>query len=693
MTNTFTKSDFDLAFGGAGHRGTDDILGGLNPSQLDGVQTTDGPVRIMAGAGTGKTTVVVRRIANIIQRRLAAPEEVLAMTFTRKAAGEMRSRIGILLGHNVARRLTVGNFHAISSEMLRRHAHLIGLPSRFNVLDDDGQKEVIANLAVHLGYLDNRKNKIEILKYLNQIASWKEDGLEVEQVLSQTDLTEISPGPNQFDPDFLIRASKVFEAYQMELSSRRWCDFADLVLHMVRIFRQFPEVLAEEAGRYRYIMVDEFQDTSPVQNEWIYWMAHGHRNICVVGDTDQSIYEWRNARPDIMLDFPQAWSGARTITIDTNYRSTQEILDLANKVVEPLREKDHLEKKLHSDRHGKDPKAFVQGYNSGFDEADSVASEISMRISRGDSPSEIAILCRSGMIITGIERALRGLGIQYVVAGAMKFTDREEVKDAIAWLSLASNGMDYVSFGRIASKPTRGLGAQKITQIRSLVMTRNMTIHDAADLLTSEAKRGSSSARVFGDLRDTMSRISQISATGSNAGDILDEILDTTGYRTWRENNDQDPQQDQRLENLDMIIEEARGYKTPLEFLEMISLQAGGDKEWGTDNIVVSTVHAAKGLEFDNVFCPAMEEGVFPNARSEKTPYGADEERRLAHVAWTRARTELHISYAGSRMGNQSTGMPSRYLQETGLVRGRGSAPARSAPYAGKPRRFRAKSF
>ncbi len=667
MTAMFTTDDLDNAFG-SGVRASSDILEGLNPAQLKAVETTDGPVRIMAGAGTGKTTVIIRRIANIIRQGKARPEEILAVTFTRKAAGEMRQRLGALLGDDVARRISVGNFHATSAEMLRRHAHLIGLPSRFTVLDDDGQRDIIADLALKLGYLGSKKDKVKVMRYQAQISSWKEDGYDHERILSEKDLASLSQGPNQDDPDFLIRCARVFEAYQAELEARRWCDFADLVLHMVRLFRTYPHVLEEESRRFRYLGIDEFQDTSPVQNEWVTWMAREHKNICVVGDTDQSIYEWRNARPEIMLNFPKIWKGAKTITIDTNYRSCQEILDVANIVVEPLRAKDGLEKRLKGIKHGASPRDFVRGYDSGFEEADTIADNIRLKIDQGETPSEIAILCRTGMIITGIERALRERGLRYVVAGAMKFTDREEIKDAIAWLTLAANPMDYIAFSRVAAKPRRGLGPQKVGEIRRLMMENAWTVREAAGAIAGAAKKGSANARNFSELCQLLDHLDAIIQNADNAGTMLDDILDESGYMEWRELNETDPQRDQRLENLQMIIDEARGYKTPLEFLEMVSLQAGGDKGWGDDSVVVSTVHASKGLEFNVVYCPAMEEGIFPNARAEKTSYGADEERRLAHVAWTRARDELHISFAGYRMGNIGTGQPSRYLQETGLL-------------------------
>lgn len=667
MTKPIAPEDILAAFGTAPRRSAA-ILDGLNPAQREAVETIDGPLVIRAGAGTGKTTVLTRRMANIIDKGKARPEEILAVTFTRKAAGEMRQRLGAMLGDHVGRRIHVGNFHAISAEMLRRHAALANLPARFFVLDDDGQREVIAEKALERGFINSKKDKYAVAEYQAQISSWKEDGLDVDQVLSAPDLQAISTGQKSDDPGFLARASRIFEAYQDHIEAHRWCDFADLVLHMVRIFRAHPQVLATEAGRFRYVMADEFQDTSPVQNEWLTSMARGHRNICVVGDTDQSIYEWRNARPEIMMNFPRDWPGCREVTIDTNYRSTQEILDIANTVVEPLRVKDGLKKRLQSPRHGIAPAKLFEVYPSGMDEAAAIARSIEDKIDAGTRPSEIAVLCRSGMIITGIERALRDRRIRYIVAGAMKFTEREEVKDAFAYLQVAANPMDHIAFERIAGKPSRGVGLQKIVEIRQIMMRERVSLVMAVSRVL-EAMKPRSMARVhLQAFHDTLVRMEQAVATAPDAGEALNAILELSGYLDWRRANEKDPQMDARLENLALIMEEAAGHRTPVEFLEAMALQSGGDTSWGEDCVVVSTIHASKGLEFDIVFTPAMEEGVFPNARSEQTAYGADEERRLAHVAWTRARTELHVSCAGYRMGRQGAAQPSRYLAEAGLT-------------------------
>jgi len=666
MNAVFTHDELDQAFGRPAAR-VAEITEGLNPKQKKAVLTTKGPVRIMAGAGTGKTTVVIRRIANIINSGLARPDQVLAVTFTKKAAGEMRARLGAMLGDNVARLAHVGNFHSVSSQILRRHSHLLGLPQKFVVLDEYGQREVIADLALKLGHIGSKKDRSSVMRYLSQIASWKEDGHDAEAVLAAEDIQTVTTGIEKQDHDFLITAAEIFEAYQAELKHHRWCDFADLVLHTVRLFRTFPEVRDEEAGKYRYIMVDEFQDTSPVQNEWVAWMARDHKNICVVGDTDQSIYEWRNARPDIMLNFDKMWPGTQTITVDTNYRSTQQILDVANAGVAPLRQKDKLDKRLSSGLSGICPSELVRAYGTGSDEADAIADEIDARIISGTTPSEMAILCRSAMVISAVERSLRSRGIKYAVAGAMKFTDREEVKDALAWLTLAVNPMDYFAFSRVSNKPARSMGPSKITALKKQMRAEGQTIADAALTISSRHQPKTASHKSWKAMSEMMKVVEAIAQNSDSAGAMLEDILDEVGYLDWRRSKEGDPQKEQRLEHIEQLIEEAYGYESALEFLETLALQAGGDAAWGQDSVIVSTVHASKGLEFDIVFCPAMEEGVFPNARSLKSAYGKDEERRLAHVAWTRARNELHVSYAGYRMGGASTGQPSRYLAEAGF--------------------------
>jgi len=665
MSDMFDPDIINGAFGMTPKK--KDFLAGLNEKQRKAAETTDGPLVIMAGAGTGKTTVLTNRICHIVDKRLAQPSEILAVTFTRKAAGEMKHRLSAMLGDHRGRQIRVGNFHSICSEILRRHSTLIDLPKHFTVLDEDGQREVIASAALERGYIQNKKDKNSIMNFLSQISSWKEEGYDVAFILGQEDLSAVSQGPMVHDDEFLKQCAYLFARYQEELRLHRWCDFADLILHVVRIFRKYPDIRAREAALYRYLLVDEFQDTSPVQYEWVRLMAMDHQNLCVVGDTDQSIYEWRNARPDIMMNFHKDWSDCARVTIDTNYRSSQEILDVSNVVVEPLRAKDGLDKRLTSPRKGAPVDDFFETYNSSMDEAYAIARRIEEMIVDGVRPSEIAILCRSGMIISGFERALRDQQVRYTVAGAMKFTDREEVKDAITYLTLAVNPTDYIALERIAKKPARGLGPQKIADVRKLMRQKKLTVKEAVDEVVLSLNPRTATAQAFGAFSQQLSQIDAAVKNCITAGQALEDILELTGYLEWRRDNEKDPQKDFRLENLEQIISEACAYDSPRDFLEAMALQSGGDARMFDDSIILSTVHASKGLEFDIVFCPAMEDGIFPNARAEKTTYGPDEERRLAHVAFTRARNELRISWARSRMGRTDDGHPSPYLFEIGM--------------------------
>ena len=686
MTALFSHEDITNAFGNSVR--IPDPAEGLNPDQRKVVTTTEGPLRIMAGAGSGKTTVLTRRIAHILNQKLALPGQILAVTFTKKAAGEMRARLASMLG-SAGRGVVVGNFHAISSEILRRHTSMLGLSQNFTILDEDGQREVIASIALARGFIRSKKDKSAVMAFSSQIASWKGEGFDADQITDHPDLASISPNPPDPRPEFLDYCAQVFSEYQAELAQRRWCDFADLILHTVRLFRAHPDILKAEAARFRYILVDEFQDTDKAQMELIYLLAAVHRNLCVVGDTDQSIYEWRNAHPEIMMNFHKDWPDAQSITIDTNYRSSQEILDVANIVVEPLRRKDGLTKRLKSHRRGVAPSDLFATYETGFEEAQAIAGRIQDAIDRGTSPHEIAVLCRSGMIIQTMERALRDRQITYTVAGSLKFTDREEVKDTIAYLTLVWNPQDYVAFERVSNKPARGIGPQKVAEIRRRMVQSRLGMDEAIESLLSEMNPKLMSSRDLADFLAFYRDARKVVATSASAGQAIEFILERSGYMEWRRANDRDPQRDFRLENLEQIISEGCAYDTIVLFLEAMALQSGSDSEWGNDDVVLSTVHASKGLEFDVVFTPAMEDGVFPNARSQTTSYGADEERRLAHVAWTRARKELHVSWAHTRLGRQTMGEPSPYLAEIGLP-----VYGKVAPHVSRaPRRLRRRSF
>jgi DNA helicase II / ATP-dependent DNA helicase PcrA len=689
MTRTLHNDAMLAGFGPAQTSTSVDNLAGLNTKQREAAEAINGPLVIRAGAGTGKTTTVTKRAGEIIRTGAARPDQILAVTFTRKAAAELRGRIAAIVGPDAARKMTIGNFHAVSGEILRRHAHLVGLPSSFTVLDDDGQREIIATIAIERGYITNKKDKAKVGAFLEQISSWKEEGWTPEDVARKGNPEDLVLDKIAYEAGFGTQALSLFGEYQDMLAARRWCDFADMILHTVHIFRTHEDVRLRESGRYTHIMVDEFQDTSPVQNAWVWLMAKDHRNLCVVGDTDQSIYEWRNARPEIMMGFEKQWPGARAITIDANYRSTQEILDLANAVVAPLRAKDGLDKSLQGFKHGKPPVDLFQSYTSAMDEADSIAREAERLIDGGHKASEIAVLCRSGMIMRHIERSLRDRRMPYIVAGAMKFTDREEVRDGLAYLTLAVNPMDFIAFERVASKPARGVGGQKVGAIRRTMISKRCSIADAVALVLEDMPKRAAARPALAQLETFLRQAAQRATGPENAGQVLEWILEESGYWYWRETHPKDPQKELRIENLGRLISEAQSYNTAVEFLESMTLHSSQDERWTETCVVLSTIHASKGLEFDTVFTPAMEVGIFPNARSEKTSYGADEERRLAHVAWTRARNSLYVSWAKFRPERTGMGEPSPYLAECGLLDG----PQRSANLHTGPRRLRARLF
>lgn len=664
-------------------------LDALNDRQRLAATTLTGPLKVLAGAGTGKTTMIIARITHIIQSNAARADQVLAVTFTKKAAGEMRARLNASLGYDIARKIMAGNFHAICSEILRRHAHLVGLPANFNILDDQGQREVLATLALERGYISNKKDTYRVSSFLEQISSWKEEGYDSDYVMSLKNPQDIILAKLNQDESFGKQAAQIFSQYQEMLRLRRWCDFSDLVLHVVRIFRAHENIRILESSRYTHVMADEYQDTSPVQDEWIYLMTKDHRNICVVGDTDQSIYEWRNARPEIMLNFLKKWPDAVEVTIDTNYRSTQEILDVANSVVAPLRAVDKLDKKLVSPKRGIEPADLYRSYTTSQEEAEAIARQAKDLIDQGESPNEIAILCRSAMIISGIEKALRDNKMPYVVAGAMKFTEREEIKDAIAHLQLASNPMDFVAFERVVARPKRGIGGQKLGAIKRAMITNKSTVSDAIDSVAESMNKRTEAYRAMVELSDFIKFMNNEAKSDQNCGQILENILEVGGYLSWRETNLKDAMRTLRMENLSKIISEAQPYETASEFLESMALQSAGDMLWSQDCVIISTVHASKGLEFNAVFTPAMEDGIFPNSRSEKTAFGAHEERRLAHVAWTRARNRLYVSHAQFRTGRDGQSQPSPYLAEAGFL---DFVKPKSSSLLGK-RRFKAVRF
>lgn len=631
----------------------DGLLAGLNPEQREAVLTTDGPVMVIAGAGTGKTTVLTRRLAHLLATGRAQPWEVLAVTFTNKAAREMRHRVERLVG-TVANQVRMGTFHSVSMEMLRHHARAAGLrDDRFQVLDTDDQLALVDAVVEQLGLADAEASKKERRDWARKmhgiITGWKEAGHDLAAVQAKP--------PKDLDGRMAL---EIFAGYQDALVSRNACDFADLLLYMVGLFHTEPNIKARWAERIRYLLVDEFQDTNDLQYEWLRHLASVHGNITVVGDIDQSIYQWRSARPELMLNFQRAWPGCKTVVVDRNYRSTRQILEVANRVVEANPRP--APKSLRSERDGKPVACRI--FATEQDEAEAVARAVVRRIAAGTDPRQIAVLYRSAALMLVLEKALSRQGVAYAVVGGQKFYEREEVKDALCYLRVAADPRDDLAFGRIANKPSRNIGDAARQQVVEALHRGEPTLAAACRTVAA------SGARVARKTKDALVQLSDLldhlaARAGTDApADILTDVLQRTDYIAWRKAM-RDENLLEREENLKELVADAGGYTDLATYLQSVSLTSDADKEQVDRSVRVSTVHAAKGLEFDVVYTPGLEDGILPNARALREPWGEAEERRICHVAWTRPRHELIVSCAAMRRGTDA--FPSRFLSLGGL--------------------------
>jgi DNA helicase-2/ATP-dependent DNA helicase PcrA len=645
-----------------------EIIDGLNAQQAEAVSTLDGAVQVVAGAGTGKTRILTTRIGNLLHLGRAEPEEILAVTFTNKAAGEMRERIVAMIGED-GERVRMGSFHAIALGMLRQHPAQVGLENdRFAIIDDADQRSLVESIAKDLGRVsdDDRpsardaKGRQERLRsFQDRMAGWKEEGWTPDDVRDR-----LADGRLDASNPDLVDTAELYAAYQEALLRRNACDFADLLLHMVVLFRKDPVIRSHWASKFRYVLVDEFQDTNPLQYEWLEHLARGHGNICVVGDLDQCIYQWRNARPEIFSSFSERWAGCRVITVDRNYRSTQQILDVANAVVE--KNARLVEKRLNSPSSGPAP-TFAQ-YQGHDDEAKDIAARIANLRSDGHPLSEIAILLRSAAPMLVFEKHLSIAKIPYVVVGGERFHEREEIKDALAYLRLALDPRDETAFMRIADKPMRGIG--EATAVKVAKLFRKGGVKDfavACDRVSKAPGSGTTqNARVaLEGLGKLIEKISDDARNGVGPGEILLRTLERIAYISWRIQSG-DEKSEEREEALKELCRDADRHSDVSTYLQEIALISDQDVDDDVDAVRISTIHASKGLEFDVVFTPCLEEGILPNARSMASPYGLEEERRIAHVAWSRARKSMHVSCASQRYYKTTT--PSSFLSDTGFL-------------------------
>ncbi|WP_235035575.1 ATP-dependent helicase [Roseomonas sp. 18066] len=631
-----------------------DYLQRLNPEQRAAVETVDGPLLVLAGAGTGKTRVLTTRFAHILMTRRAFPNQVLAVTFTNKAAREMRERVSSILGHP-AEGLWLGTFHALCARMLRRHAELVGLTSNFSILDTDDQMRLLKQV-MEAGGIDMKRWPPQGLMAI--IQRWKDRGLTPARITAAE------------DSDFAgNNARALYAGYQERLKQLNAADFGDLMLHVVEVLRNHPEVLAQYHRMFRYILVDEYQDTNTVQYLWLRLLAQhpdpNHRNICCVGDDDQSIYSWRGAEIENILRFEKDFPGATIVRLEANYRSTAPILAAASGLI--AKNSGRLGKTLRPGRaDSRGEKVQVVSLWDSVEEARMVGSRIETARRDGHDLAEIAILVRAGAQTRAFEERLITLGIPYRVVGGQKFYERAEIRDAMAYLRVINQPADDLAFERIVNTPKRGLGDTTMRQMHQMARDAGIPLAAAAQRLVGDGSMRPKPRQALGELLAGFARWREVLPKDGHvvmAGTMLDE----SGYtEMWK--LDKSPEAPGRLDNLKELQRALGEFETLAGFLEHVALVMETDEQAETRRVSLMTLHAAKGLEFDTVFLPGWEEGLFPNQRAldEGGEKSLEEERRLAYVGITRARKHCIISHAANRQiyGNWASAIPSRFLDE-----------------------------
>jgi DNA helicase-2/ATP-dependent DNA helicase PcrA len=647
-------------------------LSGLNAAQREAVETLDGPLLVLAGAGTGKTRVLTTRIAHLLWTRRARANEVLAVTFTNKAAREMKERVGSLVGGVVEGMPWLGTFHSIGMRILRRHAELVGLTSNFTILDTDDQVRLLKQL-IAAEKLDEKRWPGRQLAY--QIDGWKNKGLTPDKV-PPGDAYAFANG----------RGIELYAAYQKRLKDLNAVDFGDLLLECLRLFIENPDILKQYHRWLPYIMVDEYQDTNVAQYLWLRLLAQGSHNICCVGDDDQSIYGWRGAEVDNILRFEKDFPGAKVIRLEDNYRSTSHILGCASKLI--ANNKGRLGKTLRNGSGaGPGERIVARGVWDDDEEARLVGEDIDALWTKakqhaaknpppGMTPAEaasrvhclnkIAILVRASFQMRAFEDRFVTMGLPYRVVGGPRFYERQEIKDAIAYFEVVQNPSSDLKFERIVNVPKRGLGEQTIQTVFAHARALGVSLFEAARQIAETEELKPAPRKALRQLTDDFCRWRKLSETARHT-ELAMQILDESGYTAmWQK--DKSPQAESRLDNLKELIRFMGQFETMAAFLEHVSLVADAEQAGDGDRVTLMTLHAAKGLEFDVVFLPGWEEGVFPNQRAldENGSEGLEEERRLAYVGITRAKKRLTISFAQNRRvhGSWQSSMPSRFLDE-----------------------------
>ncbi|MFK7868923.1 MAG: ATP-dependent helicase [Roseobacter sp.] len=632
-------------------------LDGLNPEQRQAVEQMDGPVLMLAGAGTGKTRALTARIVHLLNAGRARPNEILAVTFTNKAAREMKTRVGGMLGQSIEGMPWLGTFHSICVKLLRRHAELAGLKSNFTILDTDDQLRLLKQL-VRAANIDDKRWPARQLAGI--IDGWKNRALTPDKV------------PSADAGAYNNKGVELYAQYQQRLTDLNAVDFGDLLLHMVTIFQTHPDVLAQYQRWFAYILVDEYQDTNVAQYLWLRLLAGGHRNICCVGDDDQSIYGWRGAEVGNILKFEKDFPGAYVVRLEQNYRSTPHILAAASSVI--AGNENRLGKTLFTDLTDGE-KVRLIGHWDGDEEARWIGEEIeaAQRGTRGMKPyslNQMAILVRASHQMRAFEDRFLTIGLPYRVIGGPRFYERMEIRDAMAYFRVVVSPDDDLAFERIVNTPKRGLGDKAQQTIQRTARENGLSLVEGARLVVQTKAVGGKGGGELAKLIDGIDRWRRVLQDKDTSHlELAEIILDESGY-TGHWQHDKTPEAPGRLENLKELVGQLDNFENLQGFLEHVSLVMDNNSDEGEDKVSIMTLHAAKGLEFPVVFLPGWEDGLFPSQRSmdESGLKGLEEERRLGYVGITRAEEVCTISFVANRrvFGQWQSAMPSRFIDELG---------------------------
>jgi len=627
-----------------------DYLKNLNNAQKDAVLHLDGPLLIVAGAGSGKTKVLTSRIAHIIKERRAFPNQVLAVTFTNKAAKEMQNRVSSILGSSAVGLSWLGTFHSICAKLLRKHASAVNLNSNFTIVDSDDQIRLIKNICKAENIDIKQLSPRFILAIIDR---WKNKGFyPSEVIINRKDIYEKTILP-------------LYKIYQQKLTDLNSCDFGDLILHTVKILINNPDIKEIYSKNFKYILVDEYQDTNYIQSQWLNLLAEKNKNICCVGDDDQSIYSWRGAEIKNFLEFDQVYKNTKVIRLEQNYRSSQNILSVASNLIS--NNQNRVGKTLTTNMDEGDL-VKLNCFKNGKDEAIGVSDEIEKRIKKKFTFNNIAILVRAIFQTREFEERFLKIGMPYRILGGTKFYERAEIKDCVAYLRLIHQEKDDLSFERIVNNPKRSIGDSTIKTIHEFSKVNNLNLERASkkmleqNLIKPKAKIG---LTLF--INNLNKWRIDLNIKKSNHVKLLQIVLDESGYSAMLKNK-KDLDNENRLENIKELLSAMKEFDNLESFLEHVSLATSIDQEWEGEKINMMTMHAAKGLEFDVVFLPGWEEGLFPHQKSieEKGQNGLEEERRLAYVGITRAKKKAIISFSMNRFyqGDWIDSMASRFIDE-----------------------------